>query len=330
MQHANKNCVYKYVVGDEDVDLDLYPFLRRYKDGRIERVLKSPFVPASDNPTTNRGVATRDVVIDHSTGMSARLFLPSLAGDDDSPSAFCRTYHRYATSLAALAGALVVSVEYRLAPEHPIPAAYDDTWSALRWATSSLTTYPWLTNHADLRRTFLAGGNIAYHTAVRASRRRDDVVTGVEGVVMVQPYFWGTELLPSEAASDGARTMLPAYGVDWLWPLVTAVQAGNEDTRINPTDEEVASLTSTCRRVMVAVAEKDTLRERGVRLFDRVRECYDLTGGGEVTLVESEGEDHGFHLYKAHGEHRAVHQPHTTGAGEERRRLAFAACVVGG
>ncbi|KAF8731306.1 hypothetical protein HU200_016360 [Digitaria exilis] len=316
MQHANKNCVYKYVVGDEDVDLDLYPFLRRYKDGRIERVLKSPFVPASDNPTANRGVATRDVIIDHSTGMSARLFLPSLAaamaGNRRLPvvvyihggcfcteSAFCRTYHRYATSLAAAAGALVVSVEYRLAPEHPIPAAYDDAWSALRWATSPLTTDPWLATHADPRRMFLAGdsagGNIAYHTAVRASRRRD---LAVEGMVMVQPYFWGTERLPSEAASDGARTMLPAYGVDWLWPLVTAGQTGNEDPRINPTDEEVASLTSTCRRVMVAVAEKDTLRERGVRLFERVRECYDLTGtGGEVTLVESEGEDHGFHLY---------------------------------
>ncbi|KAF8737318.1 hypothetical protein HU200_014166 [Digitaria exilis] len=297
--HANKNCVNKYVAGD-DVDVDLYPFLLRYKDGRIERLLRSPFVPASDDPTTNRGVATRDVVVDHVTGVSARLFLPSLAaamagnrrlplvvyihgGSFCTESAFCRTYHRYATSLAAAAGALV----------HPIPAAYDDAWSALRWATSPLTTDPWLATHADPRRTFLAGdsagGNIAYHTAVRASRRRDDV-TGVEGVVIVQPYFWGAERLPSESAAA-------VNGVDRLWPFVTAGQAGNEDPRINPTDEEIASLTSTCRRVMVAVAEKDTLRERGVRLFDRVRECYELTGSGEVTLVESEGEDHGFHLY---------------------------------
>ncbi|KAF8731311.1 hypothetical protein HU200_016365 [Digitaria exilis] len=316
MQHANKNCVNKYVVGD-DVDVDLYPFLLRYKDGRIERLLRSPFVLASDDPTTNRGVATRDVVVDHVTGVSARLFLPSLAaamagnrrlpvvvyihgGSFCTESAFCRTYHRYATSLAAAAGALVVSVEYRLAPEHPIPAAYDDAWSALRWATSPLTTDPWLAAHADPRRTFLvgdsAGGNIAYHTAVRASLRQDDV-TGVEGVVIVQPYFWGAERLPSEASSADGTAVLPVNGVDRLWPFVTAGKAGNEDPRINPTDEEIASLTMTCRRVMVAVAKKDTLRERGVRLFERVRDCYDLTGGGEVTLVESEGEDHGFHLY---------------------------------
>ncbi|CAN6196761.1 unnamed protein product [Urochloa humidicola] len=163
-----------------DVDLD------RYKDGRIERLLRSPFVAASEDPTYNRGVATRDVVIDHGTGVSARLFLPchaaTMAGSGGgrtrlplvvyihggsfcTESAFCRTYHRYATSLAVAAGVLVVSVEYRLAPEHPIvPAAYDDAWSTLQWV-ASLT---------DPVRTFLAGdsagGNIAYHTAVRASR----------------------------------------------------------------------------------------------------------------------------------------------------------------
>ena len=75
---------------------------------------------------------------------------------------------------------------------------------------------------------------------------------------------------------------------------MTAGQAGNEDPRLNPPDEEIASLT--CRRVLVAVAGKDTLRERGCRLLDRFRDYYARTGG-EATLVESEGEDHGFHLY---------------------------------
>ncbi|RCV09353.1 hypothetical protein SEVIR_2G025400v4 [Setaria viridis] len=308
--HANKNCVNNFV-GDVDVDVDLHPFLLRYKDGRVERLLRSPFVPASENPTANRGVATRDVVIDPGTGVSARLFLPSRAamaagggrrrlplvvyvhgGSFCTESAFCRTYHRYATSLAAAAGALVVSVEYRLAPEHPIPTAYDDAWSALRWAASHADS--WLADHADPGRTFLAGdsagGNIVYHTAVRASR--DGV--GIEGVVIVQPYLWGAERLPSEAACGDGAAVLPAYGVDRLWPFVTAGQAGNEDPRLNPPDEEIASLT--CRRFLVAVAEKDTLSERGRRLFGRIRDYY-AVAGGEATLVESEGEDHGFHLY---------------------------------
>ncbi|CAM0145143.1 unnamed protein product [Urochloa decumbens] len=293
-----------------DVEVDLYPFLLGYKDGRVERLLSSRFVPASEDPTTNRGVATRDVVIDPGTGVSARLFLPTRAaagqrrlplvvythgGSFCTESAFCRTYHGYATSVAAAAGALVVSVEYRLAPEHPIPTAYDDAWSALRWAAA--LSDPWLAGHADPDRTFLAGdsagGNIAYHTAVRAGRAGAGI--DIEGVIIVQPYFWGAERLPSDGAGGG---VLDVSRVDRLWPFVTAGQAGNDDPRINPPDEEIASLA--CRRVLVAVAEKDTLRERGVRLFRRVRDRYDAVdggGGGEVTLVVSEGEDHGFHLY---------------------------------
>lgn len=62
-----------------DIELDHRPFLIKYTDGRIQRWLRSPFVAASENPTGNRGVATRDVLIDAGTGLSARLFLPSQA-----------------------------------------------------------------------------------------------------------------------------------------------------------------------------------------------------------------------------------------------------------
>uniref|UniRef100_A0ACD5YDD0 Uncharacterized protein n=1 Tax=Avena sativa TaxID=4498 RepID=A0ACD5YDD0_AVESA len=310
---ANKSCR-RSKNGDawDDIVVDLYPFIRKYKDGHHERFLRSTFVAASEDAAANRGVATRDVVIDdHGTGVSARLFLPSRAaatgrrlplvmyihgGSFCSESAFGRTYHCYATSLAASSGALVVSVEYRLAPENPIPAAYDDAWAALRWMAS--LSDPWLADHADPGRTFLvgdsAGGNIAYHTAVRASKchEQEDSRVVIEGLVMVQPYFWGADRLPSETDSDDV--VFPAYGVDRLWPFVTAGDAGNDDPRINPTDEEIASLR--CKRVLVAVAERDTLRDRGCRLAARVRHhCPSV--GDNVTLAESEGEDHSFHLH---------------------------------
>jgi len=155
-------------------------------------------------------------------------------------SAFCRTYHRYASSLASRAGALVVSVEYRLAPEHPIPAAYDDAWAAFRWVES--LSDPWLAEYGDLRRTFVAGdsagGNIAYHTVARAGR--ENVGGGIQGLIMVHPFFWGPERLPCETVWDGA-SVFPAFGVDWLWPFVTAGQADNDDPRIDPADDELVS-----------------------------------------------------------------------------------------
>ncbi|KAF0905294.1 hypothetical protein E2562_003892 [Oryza meyeriana var. granulata] len=284
-----------------DIAVNLYPFIRKYTDGRVERLLTSSYVPASED--ARGGVVTRDVVIDSGNGVSARLFLPAAAatgggrrlpivlyfhgGSFCTESAFCRTYHRYVSSLASRAGALVVSVEYRLAPEHPIPAAYDDAWAAFRWLES--LSDPWLAEYGDRSRTFLAGdsagGNIAYHTVARASRENGDDGS-IQGLIMVHPFFWGPERLPSETVWD-ETSVFPAFGVDWLWPFVTAGQGDNEDPRINPTDSELASLS--CRRVLMAVAGRDTLRDRGRRLASRMR--------GDVTVVESEGEDHGFHLY---------------------------------
>ncbi|KAI5008902.1 hypothetical protein ZWY2020_009950 [Hordeum vulgare] len=70
----------------------------------------------------------------------------------------------------------------------------------------------------------------------------------------------------------------------------------NDDHRVNPLDEEIASLT--CRRVLVAVAEKDSLRDCGRRLAARLRGCCAWADDEKaVTLLESEGKDHGFHLY---------------------------------
>ncbi|XP_037488482.1 probable carboxylesterase 2 [Triticum dicoccoides] len=244
---------------DGEVDFEFYPVIRKYKDGRIERFTMSSFVPASADPATSHGVATRDVVIDQGTGS---------------------------------AGALIVSVEYRLAPEYPVPASYNDTWAALRWVAT--LSDPWLAGYADPRRTYLAGdsagGNIVYHMAIRATH--DDSIMDIEGLVIVHPFLWGLERLPAEKVSDG-DVMYPPALVDKLWPFVTAGQAGNDDPRINPPDEEIALLT--CRRVMVCVAGRDTLRDRGRRFASRMRKCG--WTDRNLTVVETEGEDHLFHLY---------------------------------
>src|ERR671925_1604606 len=71
-------------------------------------------------------------------GIGASTALPGLVffhgggwviGDLDTPDVLCR-------QLTAESGASVVSVDYRLAPEHKFPAAVDDAWAATRWVTS--------------------------------------------------------------------------------------------------------------------------------------------------------------------------------------------------
>ncbi|KAK3137378.1 hypothetical protein QOZ80_5BG0451500 [Eleusine coracana subsp. coracana] len=290
----------KKKVDAEEVADDMHPFLRRYKDGRVERLVRSVFVLASEAPGAT-GAATRDVIIDPVNGVFARLFLPVVAvaaatgrrgrlpvvvyfhgGAFCTGSAFSDPYHHYAATLAVHAAAVIVSVDYRLAPEHPIPAAYDDAWAALRWVVASFSD-PWLAFHADPARLFLAGDSAGANIAHNVAARLADGHAGVEGLILLQPFFWGPD------RHDG-----PLFAPEWmdtLWPFLTAGAAGNDDRRINPPPEDVTSLP--CRRVLVAVAGKDVVCDRGCRFAAWLRR-----GRREVTLVESEGEDHGFHLYR--------------------------------
>jgi acetyl esterase/lipase len=187
--------------GDVDFFFFFFLFLVLYKSGRVQRFMGTDTVPASTDTAT--GVASRDSVVDAAADLAVRLYLPPLttnrtaAGSetetDDgelllplvvyfhggafvTESAFSPTYHRYLNALASRARVLAVSVAYRLAPEHRLPAAYDDAWVALRWTLANARSGPdpWLSRHADLTRLFLAGdsagSNIAHNMAMRAGR----------------------------------------------------------------------------------------------------------------------------------------------------------------
>ncbi|KAL6655454.1 hypothetical protein ACP70R_006280 [Stipagrostis hirtigluma subsp. patula] len=146
--------------------------IRLYKDGHAERTCGMDTVPAGFDAHT--GVTSKDVVVDAATGVTARLYLPNIqtAPSSESSGAAAKLpilvffhggyfiigspgepmHHRYVNSLVAAARVVAVSVGYRLAPEHLLPAAYDDAWAALNWAVSGAD--PWLSDHGDLGRVF--------------------------------------------------------------------------------------------------------------------------------------------------------------------------------
>jgi cation diffusion facilitator CzcD-associated flavoprotein CzcO/acetyl esterase/lipase len=86
-------------------------------------------------------------------------------------------------TLAKRAGALVVSPDYRLAPEHPFPAAVDDTLAVLRWAAEHIAEHG-----GDPERIAVggesAGANLA---AVAALRARDEGGPRLRAQVLVTP-----------------------------------------------------------------------------------------------------------------------------------------------
>jgi acetyl esterase/lipase len=151
----------------DEVVREFGPLLRVYKSGRIERPLVAPPVEPGHDAAT--GVQSKDV---HLGSYSVRLYLPPVATADGAKaklpvvvyvhgggfvaeSAASPGYHLFLNRLAAACPALVVSVDYRLAPEHPLPAGYDDCLAALKWVLSAAD--PWVAAHGDLARVFVAG-----------------------------------------------------------------------------------------------------------------------------------------------------------------------------
>lgn len=117
-----------------------------------------------------------------------------------------------ARGLAHACGAMVVSVEYRLAPEHPFPAGLDDCETVTRWAIEHAaalvgTEVPVLVAGES------AGGNLS--TAV-AMRLRDSAASGLAGQVLIYPgVAGGSDPMPSR--SEFAGYTMDADEIEWCW-----------------------------------------------------------------------------------------------------------------
>ncbi|KAF0908717.1 hypothetical protein E2562_028153 [Oryza meyeriana var. granulata] len=292
------------------VAVELLPFIRVYASGRVERLLGTDTVAASLDEST--GVASKDVTVDPATNLSVRLYLPpAVAAGERLPiivyfhgggfmveSAASPAYHRYLNALTSRARVVAVSVEYRLAPEHPLPAAYDDSWAALAWAVAAAAPNagngpePWLAEHGDASRVFLAGdsagANIAHNVAMRAAAAPLPGGAGITGVLLMHPYFWDTSNTMGPALEDRIRH-------EWRF-MCGSPDARVDDPRLSPTVQGAPSLHALpCKRVMVAVAEDDFLAAKGRAYYAALLASR---WPGEAELVDTPGEDHVFHLQR--------------------------------
>nr|CAB3453581.1 unnamed protein product [Digitaria exilis] len=258
-------------------------YFRLYKDGHAERARAAHDVaPAGFDAET--GVTSRDVVIDAAIGVAARLYLPPVVHAAAASSATAAKklpvlvffhggyfivgspshplFHRYVNSLATTARAIAVSVRYRLAPEDPLPAAYDDSWAALRWVASGED--PWLTDHGDLGRVFLsgvsAGANIAHNMAIAAGTNSLHKHTRIEGVILLHPSFAGEKKMEEEE-DEFWRSNKDRWAV--IFPGAAA-NGGLDDPRINPMAAGAPSLANLAgQRMLVSMASEDPRAPRG-------------------------------------------------------------------
>ncbi|GAA0176370.1 deacetylase [Lithospermum erythrorhizon] len=278
----------------DEVIFEYQPFIKVYKSGKIERFVGTDIVPATLNSPNY--VSSKDVTISPEKHVSARLYLPTnIKKEEKLPlliyfhggafclcSPFCALYHNYLTSLVSKANVVAVSVDYRLAPENPLPAAYEDSWDALLWVVSHSSCHgpeSWLNDHVDFGRVFVggdsAGANISHNIAQRAGIEK---LEGLElnGACVIHPDFVGEEGSLNE-----------------VWKFICPGSFGEEDLRINPAiDPRLGSLG--CTKMFVCVAEKDEFRDAGWIYYEAIKKSG---WKGEVLFHETFGEAHVFHIF---------------------------------
>ena len=201
------------------------------------------------------------------------------------------THDVMARSIATLCDCVVVSVDYRLAPEHPFPAAVEDALAATRWAAANLAQLGGGDRLGVAGDS--AGGNLA---AVVAQALRDEG-TPLAAQLLVYPATDLAADVPSRTENAEGYfldlTTMLWFGAQYVGDPDPAILL---DPRLSPLHGRLDGLAP----AVVAVAQFDPLRDEGTAYAEAMR-----AAGVPVELASFDGLIHGF---VDMGRHSAVAQ----------------------
>ncbi len=190
-------------------------------------------------------------------------------------------YDTLARTLANELHAALVNVDYRLAPEHRYPAAADDAWNALQWASEQMTEIAGgpvpLVVMGDS-----AGGNLA---AVVAQKARDAGGPELAAQVLIYPVT-DADLDNATYSDPENQLMLTRDSMIWFWDHYAPDQASRLHQDACPL--QAADLSGLAPAI-VLTAEHDVLRGEGEAYADRLRQA-----GVPVEHRRFAGQMHGF------------------------------------
>ena len=189
------------------------------------------------------------------------------------------THHGVCATLARLAGCVVCSVDYRLAPEHRFPAALDDAWAATSWAAEHAEEIGCRPGELAVGGDS-AGGNLA---AICALRARDAGVPLALQLLVYPVTDADFETSTYREFADGYY--LTAFAMRWFWDHYLP-----DGDRFQPDASPLrAPDVGGTAPALVVTAEFDPLRDEGEAYARRLEEA-----GVPVTLTRYDGIIHGF------------------------------------
>jgi acetyl esterase len=140
--------------------------------------------------------------------------------------------------LVRASGVAVLSVDYRLAPEHRFPAGFDDMLAAVRYAAREGAALG-----IDPARLAVggdsAGGNLALSTALAL---RDAGASPLSFLLLVYGVYSTDNTTPSWAQLGTGAYGLSAAQMDWIWATYLDTPAQRSDWRVAPLTAPLAGL----------------------------------------------------------------------------------------
>ncbi|XVE75813.1 hypothetical protein DITRI_Ditri12bG0122300 [Diplodiscus trichospermus] len=294
---------------------DCMGVLQVLSDGTIFRSKNIQFnMPVVDE----KSVHFKDVMFDKNHNLHLRIYKPtsaSFAGNSYKlpiiiffhGGGFCLgsrmwpTCHNSCLRLASGLNALVVAPDYRLAPEHRLPAAMDDAASAMKWlqgqSLSETSGDAWLNSgEVNYDQVFVlgdsSGGNIAHHLAVRLGAGSTELApVRVRGYVLLAPFFGGVVRTKSEEGPS--ESLLNLEILDRFWRLSLPIGETRDHPLANPFGPLSPSLEAlTLDPILVIVGGSELLKDRADDYAGRLKDM-----GKKIEYVEFEGKEHGYFNY---------------------------------
>ncbi|MFT6368337.1 MAG: acetyl esterase [Bacteroidia bacterium] len=197
------------------------------------------------------------------------------------------THHPFCQSLCLKTGCTIVAVDYRLAPEHPCPAAHDDALAATRWIMERMDQLG-PNNGTLILAGDSAGANLATCTCLTLDPAERKLLAGEIVIYPVTDHYSNTFQDYPSYRDKAKGYSLTSSMMRWFWDIYLGNATPNGEPPPMSTPIHARNL-SDLPATLLITAENDPLRDEGKAYAEQLS-----AAGVRVQYSHYDNEEHGF------------------------------------